>query len=161
MLRPDRGGGEALAKFERELDELAFSFSQSDLETKLARALWLQVVLEKVLVGYRKEKGFRSQFVAWWVGISPNEMDRTLATLAKVVSTEHSRNNSESVWATKMVGCMIGIAQLSRTTGSGRLKRACISCLEANFQTVNDPIQFYLHHFARGFMDSHSPSSGS
>src|SRR5829696_9564432 len=121
MLRPDRGGGEALAKFERELDELAFSFSQSDLETKLARALWLQVVLEKVLVGYRKEKGFRSQFVAWWVGISPNEMDRTLATLAKVVSTEHSRNNSESVWATKMVGCMIGIAQLSRTTGSGSL----------------------------------------
>src|SRR5829696_9230831 len=58
---------------------------------------------------------------------SPNEMDRTLATLAKVVSTEHSRNNSESVWATKMVGCMIGIAQLSRTTGSGRLKLACIS----------------------------------
>jgi hypothetical protein len=121
LLLPDRRGSEALAKFERELDELALSFTQSDLDTKLARALWLQAVLERLLVGYRKEKGFRSQFAAWWIGTPPSEMDRTLVVLAEVISTEHGRNNSDSVWAAKMVGCIIGIAQLSRTTASGHL----------------------------------------
>ena len=161
LLLPSPRDRDALTRFERELDELAFSFAQSDLDTKWARALWLQAVFERVLVGYRQEKGFRSQFVAWWVGTSPSEMDRTLAILVEVVATEHTRNNSDSVWATKMLGCIVGIAQLSRTTMSARLKRACISCLEANFQTVNDPLQFYLHRFAHEFLGSHPRSSGS